>query len=106
MAVGHILDPRQAEAILTEGHADLTAIGRQAMYDPYWPHHAAQALGADPDFRSGTTRQDGGLPSVAAASRRWASVLMVDPFRSRTRQRGSRTESLAPRSQQPSPPAY
>ena len=51
MAVGHILDPRQAEAILTEGHADLTAIGRQAMYDPYWPHHAAQALGADPDFK-------------------------------------------------------
>jgi 2,4-dienoyl-CoA reductase-like NADH-dependent reductase (Old Yellow Enzyme family) len=51
MAVGHILDPNQAEAILAEGHADLTAIGRQAMYDPYWPHHAAQALGADPDFK-------------------------------------------------------
>ena len=51
MAVGHILDPRQAEAILAEGHADLTAIGRQAMYDPYWPHHAAHALGADPDFK-------------------------------------------------------
>jgi 2,4-dienoyl-CoA reductase-like NADH-dependent reductase (Old Yellow Enzyme family) len=51
MAVGHIIDPRQAEAILAEGHADLTAIGRQAMYDPYWPHHAAHALGADPDFK-------------------------------------------------------
>ena len=32
MAVGHILDARQAEAVLAEGHADLTAIGRQAMY--------------------------------------------------------------------------
>ena len=21
------------------------------MYDPYWPHHAAHALGADPDFK-------------------------------------------------------
>jgi 2,4-dienoyl-CoA reductase-like NADH-dependent reductase (Old Yellow Enzyme family) len=51
MAVGHILDARQAEAVLAGGHADLTAIGRQAMYDPYWPHHAAQALGADPDFK-------------------------------------------------------
>lgn len=51
MAVGHILDARQAEAVLAEGHADLTAIGRQAMYDPFWPHHAAQALGADPDFK-------------------------------------------------------
>ena len=51
VAVGHILDARQAEAILVEGHADLTALGRQAMYDPYWPHHAAQALGADTDFK-------------------------------------------------------
>jgi 2,4-dienoyl-CoA reductase-like NADH-dependent reductase (Old Yellow Enzyme family) len=51
MAVGHILDARQAEAVLAEGHADLTAIGRQAMYDPYWSHHAAQALAADPDFK-------------------------------------------------------
>jgi len=51
MAVGHILDARQAEAVLAEGHADLTAIGRQAMYDPYWPHHAAQAFSADPDFK-------------------------------------------------------
>ena len=51
MAVGHILDAHQAEAVLAEGHADLTAIGRQAMYDPYWTHHAAQVLGADPDFK-------------------------------------------------------
>ncbi|MCW5744939.1 MAG: NADH:flavin oxidoreductase/NADH oxidase [Alphaproteobacteria bacterium] len=50
MAVGLILDGPQAEAILQEGHADLVAIGRQALYDPFWALHAAQALGCDPDF--------------------------------------------------------
>lgn len=49
-AVGLILDPRQAEAVLQEGRADLVAIGREALLDPYWPHHAARALGADPEF--------------------------------------------------------
>lgn len=50
MAVGLILDGPQAEAILREGKADLIAIGRQALYDPHWPLHAAQALGCDPSF--------------------------------------------------------
>jgi 2,4-dienoyl-CoA reductase-like NADH-dependent reductase (Old Yellow Enzyme family) len=49
-AVGVILDGHQAEAILQEGKADLIAIGRQALYDPYWPHHAAHALGYDSGF--------------------------------------------------------
>lgn len=49
-AVGLILSARQAEDILQQGHADLIALGRQALYDPYWGHHAAQELGADPDF--------------------------------------------------------
>jgi 2,4-dienoyl-CoA reductase-like NADH-dependent reductase (Old Yellow Enzyme family) len=49
-AVGVILDGHQAEAILQEGKADLIAIGRQALYDPYWPHHAAHALGYDFGF--------------------------------------------------------
>ena len=31
-------------------HADLIAIGREALYDPTWPLHAAAALGADPEF--------------------------------------------------------
>jgi 2,4-dienoyl-CoA reductase-like NADH-dependent reductase (Old Yellow Enzyme family) len=50
MAVGLILDGPQAEAILRDSHADLVAIGRQALFDPYWALHAAQALGCDPDF--------------------------------------------------------
>lgn len=50
MAVGVIIDPHQAEAIIQEGQADLVALGREIMYDPFWPLHAAQALNADPDF--------------------------------------------------------
>ncbi len=50
MAVGLILDGPQAEQILRQGEADLIAIGRQALYDPFWPVHAAEALGCDPDF--------------------------------------------------------
>lgn len=50
MAVGVIIDPKQAESIISEGQADLVALGREIMYDPFWPLHAAQALDADPDF--------------------------------------------------------
>jgi 2,4-dienoyl-CoA reductase-like NADH-dependent reductase (Old Yellow Enzyme family) len=45
MAVGLIVDPRQAEAALRAGEADLVAIGRQALEDPNWPQRAAAALG-------------------------------------------------------------
>ena len=51
MAVGVILDGPQAEAILQAGQADLIAIGREALTDPHWGLHAAQALGIDPDWR-------------------------------------------------------
>jgi 2,4-dienoyl-CoA reductase-like NADH-dependent reductase (Old Yellow Enzyme family) len=51
MAVGLILDGPQAEAILQDGSADLIAIGRQALYDPFWALHAAQELGCDGDFQ-------------------------------------------------------
>lgn len=50
MVVGLILDGPQAEAMLETGHCDLVAIGREALFDPFWAHHAAHALGADPDF--------------------------------------------------------
>ncbi len=49
-AVGLIVDGPQAEAILQAGDADLIAVGREALFDPYWAHHAARALGADPEF--------------------------------------------------------
>jgi 2,4-dienoyl-CoA reductase-like NADH-dependent reductase (Old Yellow Enzyme family) len=50
MAVGLILTPQMAEETLQAGRADLIAIGREALYDPNWPLHAALALGVDPDF--------------------------------------------------------
>jgi 2,4-dienoyl-CoA reductase-like NADH-dependent reductase (Old Yellow Enzyme family) len=50
MAVGLILTAQQAEEALQAGRADLIAIGREALYDPNWPLHAARELGVDPDY--------------------------------------------------------
>jgi 2,4-dienoyl-CoA reductase-like NADH-dependent reductase (Old Yellow Enzyme family) len=50
MAVGLILDGVQAEAILQAGDADLIAVGREIMYNPFWAVQAAQDLGIDPNF--------------------------------------------------------
>jgi 2,4-dienoyl-CoA reductase-like NADH-dependent reductase (Old Yellow Enzyme family) len=47
MAVGLITDPVQAESYLAEGRCDLIALARELMWNPNWPAHAAQALGAD-----------------------------------------------------------
>jgi 2,4-dienoyl-CoA reductase-like NADH-dependent reductase (Old Yellow Enzyme family) len=47
MAVGFITEAHQAEAILREGSADLIAIGREFLAAPYWPYHAALALGLE-----------------------------------------------------------
>lgn len=49
-AVGLILDGPQAEAILQAGDADLIAVAREALFDPFWAHHAALALGHDGAF--------------------------------------------------------
>lgn len=46
-AVGLLTDAVQCEAILREGQADLVALAREELRDPYWPLHAARALGAD-----------------------------------------------------------
>jgi 2,4-dienoyl-CoA reductase-like NADH-dependent reductase (Old Yellow Enzyme family) len=47
-AVGLITEPAQAEAILQAGLADAIVVARQLLRDPYWPIHAAQALGDTP----------------------------------------------------------
>ncbi|HFD16499.1 MAG TPA: NADH:flavin oxidoreductase/NADH oxidase [Rhodospirillales bacterium] len=46
-AVGLITGPRQAEAILAEGRADMVALARGFMDDPHWGWHAALALGEE-----------------------------------------------------------
>jgi 2,4-dienoyl-CoA reductase-like NADH-dependent reductase (Old Yellow Enzyme family) len=43
-AVGLITDPRQADAIIADGDADLVLLGRELLRDPYWPQRAWTAL--------------------------------------------------------------
>ncbi len=47
MAVGLILTGEVAEQTLQEGRADLIAVGREALKDPFWAHHAAEELGVE-----------------------------------------------------------
>ena len=47
-AVGMITDPHQADEIIRSGKADLVLLAREFLRDPYWPLHAAKALGQDP----------------------------------------------------------
>jgi 2,4-dienoyl-CoA reductase-like NADH-dependent reductase (Old Yellow Enzyme family) len=44
-AVGMITEPAQAEAIIHGGQADIVLLAREMLRDPYWPVHAAAALG-------------------------------------------------------------
>lgn len=44
-AVGLITAPQQADHIVRSGQADMVLLGREMLRDPYWPLHAAQALG-------------------------------------------------------------
>jgi 2,4-dienoyl-CoA reductase-like NADH-dependent reductase (Old Yellow Enzyme family) len=45
--VGLITGPEQADQIVRLEQADLVLLGRQMLRDPYWPLHAARALGHD-----------------------------------------------------------
>ena len=44
-AVGLIADAVQAEQIVSLGQADAVFVARAELRDPYWPRHAAKALG-------------------------------------------------------------
>ena len=46
-AVGIITRPEQAEEIISSGKADVVIIAREFLRNPYFPLHAAKALGAD-----------------------------------------------------------
>ena len=62
MGLIHTGEP--AEQVLREGSADLIAIGRGALQDPFWPLHTAQAMGLDEDFEMWS---EAGGPSGAPA---------------------------------------
>jgi len=49
-AVGLIRTPEIAEELLQKNFADLIAIGRQALFNPFWPHQAAEQMGINQGF--------------------------------------------------------
>lgn len=60
MAVGMIQDAHLADAIVREGRADLVALARAELRDPYFPLHAAHELGVElawpPQYERGRPR--------------------------------------------------
>lgn len=51
-AVGLIRTPALAERLLQDGFADVIAVGRQMLFDPFWAHHAAEAFGETGSFEA------------------------------------------------------
>ena len=49
-AVGLIRTPELAEELLQQGSADMIALGRQMLFNPFWAHHAAEQLGQTGQF--------------------------------------------------------
>ena len=81
-AVGMIVDARQAEAVLVDGKADLIALGREALFDPYWPHHAALTLGVDSAYKRWPVRHGVWLAKRApglARARAQAATELIEP---------------------------
>lgn len=89
MAVGLIIDPHHAEAILNADQADLIAIGREALFNPNWALHAEMSLGANQNYEL-WPRQHGSYLAKRAS--------MADPLRNTVLQRdASRMLSNTPR---------
>lgn len=49
IAVGLVTEPKQAEAIVAAGQADLVALARAILFEPHWPWRAAAELGGQVD---------------------------------------------------------
>lgn len=49
-AVGIITTPELADEIIRNQRADLVVLGRELLRQPYWPLHAARALGVDVEW--------------------------------------------------------
>ena len=52
MAVGLIREPMLAEQLLQDGSANIVAVGRQSLYNPFWARHAAEHFGLTGDYQS------------------------------------------------------
>jgi anthraniloyl-CoA monooxygenase len=73
MAVGAIYEPDHVNSILMAGRADLCAIARPHLADPYWTLHAAAQLGyADvpwpPQYLSGKAQLERNIARAALAA--------------------------------------
>ena len=42
-----ITEPKQADDAIRDEHADIVMLARELLRDPYWPYHAAEALGVE-----------------------------------------------------------
>jgi 2,4-dienoyl-CoA reductase-like NADH-dependent reductase (Old Yellow Enzyme family) len=69
VAVGLILDAKQAEAILADGKADLVALARKALDDPNFAIHASADLTGEPDYTLAPTPARSGLERLASSLR-------------------------------------
>ncbi len=56
-AVGMITEAQQADTIIREERADMVLLARELLRDPYWPLHAAKALGAEEALKESTPPQ-------------------------------------------------
>ena len=70
MAVGAIFEPDHVNSILMAGRADLCALGRPHLADPYWTLHAAAQLGYDnmtwpPQYLSGKAQLERNIARAA-----------------------------------------
>jgi len=74
MAVGAIYEPDHVNSIIMAGRADLCAIGRPHLADPYWTLHAAAALGYEgvpwpPQYLAGQAQLARNLKRAAEQAR-------------------------------------
>ena len=71
MAVGAIFEPDHVNSIVMAGRADLCALARPHLADPYWTLHAAAQLGYDampwpPQYLTGKAQLERNLARAAA----------------------------------------
>jgi 2,4-dienoyl-CoA reductase-like NADH-dependent reductase (Old Yellow Enzyme family) len=75
LAVGLIVNANHAEAILQEGQADLIGMGRELLYNPNWPLHAAVALDGEAAYARWPSSFRRGIERRAP----WAALNRDDP---------------------------
>ncbi len=68
-AVGMIVEPADAEAIVASGRADVVVLARELLRDPYWPLFAARALGTEAAWPPQYLRAQGERATMRATAK-------------------------------------